>query len=89
MNCPQGYVNVEIYLSDLLPDYEVDKKVILKFNPARTDYDALQQELVQQLQDSEDCEISEIADRVTCRFHYHRIAQQIVSKLKTETYCAD
>ena len=79
-------VNVELDIEDVasLPN----RKVTVKLDPTRTDYDQLIDDLVDQLKDqyTADLKDKDLPCRLTCFLHFHRIVSGIVQKLKVETY---
>lgn len=81
-------VKVEVDIDDLpgLPK----GKVTVTFDPSRTDYDQLLKDLVCQLKDEYATEMStmDVPTKVTCRYHFHRMAASIIKTLKVETYQA-
>ena len=83
---PQVHVELDI---DDLPNLP-NGKVTVKLDPSRTDHDQLLKDLVAQLQDEYASEIKtmDVPTRITCQFHFNRIATSIIKKLKVETYQA-
>jgi len=81
-------IQVEVDIDDLpgLPK----RKVTVTFDPSRTDYEQLLQDLVMQLKDKYATEMAlmDVPTKLTCRYHFHRMAASIVKTLKVETYQA-
>lgn len=81
-------ITVELDVDDIcdLPP----RKVTVKFDPSRVDYDQLTTDIVTQVQNyySNYLEDMDLATQLTCKLHFHRMATGIVQKLKVETYRA-
>jgi len=82
------WLTVEVDIDDMCDTLE-KKTVQLKFDPSRTDYEKLTSDLVEQLLGyfSEDLKNSEdVPKTITCRYHFEKIASNIVKELKIKTY---
>lgn len=83
------WVTAEVEIDDVCDDLE-KRTVQLKFDPSRTDYEKLTSDLVEQLFDfySDDLTNGEedIPKMITCRYHFQRIASDLVKQLKMKTY---